>query len=114
MVTAAAVALGVLELKDETSAEIDGQLFIVVSALTDGESFDVVTSAGGDRCFESWRKLHKRLGPYEAGRARYLLRYLVTTASEGNPHTLADDIRTSSLEALLPEDHQKHVQLNRS
>ena len=52
-------ALGVLDLDDETSAEMDGQLFGVLSALADGESVDVVTSAGGARGFESWRKLHR-------------------------------------------------------
>ena len=54
------------ELGVETSAEIDGQLFVVLSALTDGESFDVVMSAGGDHGFESWRKLHGRWDPYTA------------------------------------------------
>ena len=49
----AAVAVGVPELGVETSAEIGGRLFIVLSALTDGESFDVVMSAGGDHSFES-------------------------------------------------------------
>ena len=44
-VTATSVALGVLELEGELSTEIDGQLFIVLSALTDGGSFDVVMSA---------------------------------------------------------------------
>ena len=39
VVTAAGVALGVPELDAETSAERDGQLFIVVSALTDGEGY---------------------------------------------------------------------------
>ena len=48
VVTAAAVTTGVLELRVETSAEIDGQLFVVLSALTEGESFDIVMSAGGD------------------------------------------------------------------
>ena len=52
-VVTAAVALGVPELDAETSAEIDGQLFIVLSALTDGESFDVVTSAISDTSFET-------------------------------------------------------------
>ena len=52
-VTAAAVALDVPEVDDETSAEIDGQLIMVLSAFTDCESFDVVTSVGGDRGFES-------------------------------------------------------------
>ena len=55
-VTATAVALGVPELEAEMFTEIDGQLFIVLSALTDGESFDVMMSAGGDLGFEGWRE----------------------------------------------------------
>ena len=78
LVQAAAVALGVPELDAETSAERDEQLFIVLSALTDGESFDVVTSAGGDHGFESWRKLHKGWDPHTAGRARSLLREILS------------------------------------
>ena len=60
VVTAATVAIGVPELGVETSAEIDGQLFVVFSALTEGESFDIIMSAGGDHGFESWRKLRGR------------------------------------------------------
>ena len=44
-VTATSVALGVLELEAGLPTEVDGQLFTVLSALTDGESFDVVMSA---------------------------------------------------------------------
>ena len=77
-VTAATVAVGVPELGVGMSAEIDGQLFVVLSALTDGESFDVVMSAGGDHGFESWRKLHGRWNPYTAGRARSLLREILS------------------------------------
>ena len=66
-VTATAVALGVPELEAEMSTEIDGQLLIVLSALTDGESFDVVMSAGCDHGFKSWRKLHRRWDPFTAG-----------------------------------------------
>ena len=121
-------------------AEIDGQLFIVLSALTDGESFDVVMSAGGDHGFESWHKLHGRWNPYTAVRARCLLREILSPPraklleltcaivkmedlvrrhcgrrdAQGNAHTLAEDIRMSSLEALLPDDLEKHVQLNRA
>ena len=73
-IAAAAFALGVLELDDDTSAEIDGQLFTVRSALTDGESFDAVTSAGGDRGFESWRQLHNRWATHTAERVRSLMR----------------------------------------
>ena len=139
-VTAATVAIGVPELGVETSAEIDGQLFVVLSALTDGESCDVVMSAGGDHGFESWRKLHGRWNPYTAGRARSLLREILSPPraklpelmcaiermedlvrryssrrdAQGNAHTLAEDIRMSSLEALLSDDLEKHVQLNRA
>ena len=45
--TAAAVALGVLGLEAGLSTEKNAQLFVVLSALMDGESFDVATSAGG-------------------------------------------------------------------
>ena len=107
----------------------------MLPALTDGESFDVVMSPGGDHGFESWRKLHKRWDPCAAGRARSLLRERVELlelmgaiermedlvrrhcgrrGARGNAHTLAEDIRKSSLEALLPDDLEKHVQLNRA
>ena len=52
-VTATAIVLGVPELEAETSTETDGQLFMVLSALTDSESFDVVMSAGDDHGIES-------------------------------------------------------------
>ena len=76
--TAATVAIDVPELGVETSAEIDGQLFVVLSAHTEGESFDIVMSAGGDHGFESWRKLHGRWNPYTAGRARSLMREILS------------------------------------
>ena len=71
-VTATAVSLCVPQLEAEMSTEIDGQLFIVLSALTVGESFDFVMLGGGDHGFESWRKLHMKWDPYTAGRARSL------------------------------------------
>ena len=140
MVTAATVAIGVPELGVETSAEMDVQLFVVLSALTEGESFDIVMSAGGDHGFETWRKLYGRWNPYTAGRARSLLREILSPTqvklpelmgaiekmedlvrrhssrrdAQGNPHSLAEDIRMSSLEASLPDDLEKHVQLNRA
>ena len=50
----------------------------MLSAFTDSESFDVVMSAGDDNGFESWRKLHRRYDPYTAGRARSLLREILS------------------------------------
>ena len=129
VVTSATVAIGVPELGVETSAEIDVQLFVVLSALTEGESFDIVMSVGGDHGFESWRKLHGRWNPYTAGRARSLLREILCAIekmedlvrryssrrdAQGNAHNLAEDVRMSPLEALLPDDLAKHVQLNRA
>ena len=110
----------------------------MLSALTEGESFDIVMSAGGDHGFESWRKLHGRWNPYTAGRARSLLREILSPTqvklpelmgekiedlvrrccsrrdAQGSAHSLAEDIRMSSLEALLPDGLEKHVQLNRA
>ena len=126
-VTAATVAVGVPVFGVEMSAEIDGQLFVVLSA-------------GGDHGFDGWRKLHGRWNPYTAGRARSLLREILSPPRakllelmcaiermedlvrrycsrrdvKGNAHTFAEDIRMSSLEALLPDDLEKHVQLNRA
>ena len=139
VVTAATVAIGVPELGVETSAEIDVQLFVMLSAFTEGEGFDIVMSAGGDHGFESWRKLHGRWNPYTAGRARSLLREILSPTratlpelmcaiekmedlvrryssrrdAQGNARSLAEDIRMSSLESLFPDDLEKHVQLNR-
>ena len=78
VVAATSVALGVPELEAEVSTEVDRQLFIVPSAHTDGESFDIVMSAGGDHGLESWRKLHRRRDPYTAGRARSLFRKILS------------------------------------
>ena len=41
-------------------------------------------------------------------------RYSSRRDAQGNAHSLAEDIRMSSLEALLPDDLEKHVQLNRA
>ena len=62
-VTATSAALGVPELEAELSTEIDGQLFTVLSALTDGESFDVVMSAGG----EELAQVAQKVGPVHSG-----------------------------------------------
>ena len=41
-------------------------------------------------------------------------RYCSRLDAQGNAHNLAEDIRMSFLEALLPDDLEKHVQLNRA
>ena len=74
VVTAAGFAPSVPERDAETSAERDGQLFIVLSALTDGEGYRRCDTSKAIEAFERWRKLHKRWDPYTAGRARTLWR----------------------------------------
>ena len=129
-VTATSVTLGVPEFEAEMSTEIDGQLFIVLSALTDGENHG----------FESWRKLHRRWDSNAAGRARSLLREILSPLrvklpelmgaigrmgdlvrrccgrrdALGNVHSFSEHIRMSCREALLPDDLEEHVQLNRA
>ena len=41
-------------------------------------------------------------------------RYSSRRDAQGNAHSLSEDIRMGSLEALLPDDLEKHVQLNRA
>ena len=83
VITAAPVALVCLDLELETSTEIEAQHFVVLSDLTDSESFDVVMAAGGDHGCESWRKLHRRYDPCTAGRARSLLREILSPTRVG-------------------------------
>ena len=75
MVTGATVAIGVPELEVETSAEIDVQLFVVFSALTEERRH--CHASRSDHGFESWRMLHGRWNQYTAGRARSLLREIL-------------------------------------
>eukprot|EP00971_Amphidinium_carterae_P325152 6455272-Amphidinium_carterae.1 len=97
--------------------------------------------AGAGEGLEAWRRLHRRWDPLTTGRARGLLREILTPGraqlsglqgaverledlmrrycmrkdtQTGQRHTLAEDIRMASLEALLPDDLEKHVQLQRS
>ena len=61
---------------------MDGQLFMVLLALTDGESFDVVMSEGGDGGFESCRKCQGRWGPYSGTSTKSLEGDSVADASK--------------------------------
>ena len=120
-------------------AEFNEQMYSCLMALTFDESFDITVGAGAGEGIEAWRRLAKRWDPLTAGRARSLLRdilapqrvklpelqaalerleeqmrrYTGRRDASGAYHTLAEDIKMSSVEALLPEDLEKHVQMNR-
>ena len=94
---------GVPELEAEMSTEIenDGQLFMELPTLTDGESFDVVMSAGGDHGFDSWRKLHRRWDPDTAGRARSLLMEILSPSRVKLPELMGAIERMEDLVRTL-------------
>ena len=138
-VTATSVELGVPELEAEMSTEIHGQLFMVLSALTDGEK---LRRCDVSRRWPWLRELAqvRRWDPHTVGRARSLLREVLSPSRvkltelmgaiermedlvrrycgrrdvQGNVRSLVEDIRMSSFQALLPGDLEKHVQLNRA
>ena len=87
---------------------------------------------------EVWRRLYKRWDPLTTGIARGLLREILSPGRvklvelqraverfenlmrrytqrrderNGQRHTLAEDIRMAALEALLPEEFDRHCQL---
>ena len=117
---------------------LNAQLYGCLTALTDEESFDIVVSAGRGNGLEAWRLLHRRWDPTVAGRSRALLREIINPKrsnlqgvlgalqswedltrryehrkdSAGRKQTLTDDIKCSSLEALVPEGLEKHLLLN--
>ena len=120
----------------DTLRMLADQLYTVLMTLVDGESFDIFVGSGSG----GWRRLHKRWDPLTTGRARGLLREILSPgrgmlvelqgtverlenlmrrytqrrdARNGQRHTLAD-IRMAALEVLLLEELERHCQLQRS
>ena len=125
----------------DTLRMLADQLYIVLMTLVEGEPFDILVGSGSGEGLEAWRRLHKRWDPLTTGRARGLLREILSPgcaklvelqgaverledlmrrytqrrdARNGQRHTLAGDIRMAALEALLPEELERHCQLQRS
>ena len=117
------------------------QVYTVLMSFVERESFDILVGSGSGECLEAWRRLHKRWDPLTTGRARWLLREILSPgraklvelqgtgelletvtrrytqrrdARNGQRHTLAEDIRMAALEALLPEELERHRQFQRS
>lgn len=120
--------------------EIDSQVYAVLMALTSDEPFDLVVGASAGKGLEAWRRLHRRYDPSTVGRSRGLLREILTPGKSsvdslrhnvekfeekvrryterrdvnGARLVLSEDIRMAALESMLPDDLERHVQLNRS
>ena len=128
-----------MDVPKEIIDEVNAQVYSVMMALTSNEPFDIVVGAGAGNGLETWRRLHRRYDPGTVGRSRGMLRdilnpgksnvenlrhnvekleekirrYCERRDASGVRMTLNEDIRMASLEALLPDDLEKHVQLNR-
>ena len=125
----------------DTLRTLADQLCTVLMTLVEGESFDILVGSGSGEGLEAWRRLHKRWDPLTTGRARGLLREILSPgratlvelqgaverledlmrrctqrrdARNGQRHTLAEDIRMAALEALLPEELERNCQRERS
>ena len=124
----------------ETLRMLADQQYTVLMTLVEGESFDILVGSGSGEGLEAWWRLHKRWDPLTTGRARGLLREILSPgcaklvelqgaverledltsrhtqrrdAQNGQRDTLAEDIRMAALEALLPEELDRHCQLQR-
>ena len=102
VVTATAVALAVAELEAETSAEIDGQLFVVLSALTDRRAGASCTEGGTrSRAGRARSLLRKILSPSRVTLPEFVgaiermedlvRRFCSRRDAQGNEHNLAED-----------------------
>jgi len=112
------------------------QIKSLLGHLTEGEAWNIVHNC--DKCgLEAWRKLHRRCDPMTGGRRRNMLRAIMTPARvkleevgnalqvweemveryerrgtlRGEP-PLAEDIKCSAVEGMMPEELERHLQMN--
>ena len=123
----------------ENIERVGEQLYRVLCHLCIGESEDLVVGAGNG--YEAYRKLCRRWDPATSGRKRNLLRAILNPerckswaavrpaieqledlvrryesrkSASGVRELLSDDIKSASLEMLVPTDLEKHLILNKN
>ena len=127
-----------IDVDEDIARQMNEQIYIVLTSLTEKESADIVAACDPGAGFEAWRKLNRRWDPATTGRTRGILkeilspgkcrlselqqaverledlmrRYCLRRDQDGRRHVLSEDIRMASLEQLLPDDVEKHCQLN--
>ena len=62
----------------DTLRMVADQLYTVLMTLVEGESFDILVGSGSGEGLKAWRRLHKRWDPLTTGRARGLLREILS------------------------------------
>ena len=121
--------------------DFSNQVYHLLVNFTEGETYDLMAGTANLRGngLDAWRRLHKRWDPAVAGRSRKLLRMITNPKQSsmkeclrqihnwkqlvakyerrrdatGKRRTLADDIKLSSFEALLPKELEDHILYNR-
>ena len=123
----------------DTLRMLADQLYTVLMTLVEGESFDILVRSGSGEGLEAWRRLHKRWDPLTIGRARGLLREILSPgraklvelqgaverledlmrrytqrrdARNGQRHTLAEEIRMAALEVFFLRNSSDTVNSN--
>ena len=62
----------------DTLRMLADQLYTMLMTLVEGESFDILVGSGSGEGLEAWRRLHKRWDSLTTGRARGLLREILS------------------------------------
>ena len=115
------------------------QIYTVLTQLTDKEAFSITQNVESGMGFECWHRLNRRFDPSTGGRKRNLLsqimkptkqkveqlsayleswednmrRYEKRCDDAGQRVLLPDDIKMAILESIVPDDLEKHLQMNR-
>ena len=119
-------------------ADLDGQLYTVLTQLTEGEPFDITRNCGEGHGYEAWRRLARRYDPSTGGRKKNLLNQILRVprsdlkslsrdierwedqvrnyerrkGADGSRLQLQDDIKCAALEGMCPESLEQHIQMN--
>lgn len=118
--------------------EINVEIYVLLTQYMSGDSFDIVMNCPRGRGLEAYRRLARRHDPSTGGRRRNLLRLVLQPGrssleglasalerweeqvrryerfrdERGNRQPLSEDIKTAALESLVPDELEKHLQLN--
>ena len=120
--------------------EINSEVYVLLTQYMEGESFDIVMNCPGGAGLDAYHRLARRHDPATGGRRRNLLRAILQPGrssleglssalerweeqvqryerfrdEEGVRHLLEVDIKLAALEALVPVELERHLQLNAS
>jgi hypothetical protein len=122
----------------EHIAEINFEVYVLLTQYMSGDSFDIVMNCPRGQGLEAYRRLARRHDPSTGGRRRNLLRTVLQPGrsslenlasalerweeqvrryerfrdERGNRQPLSEDIKMASLESLVPDELERHLQLN--